>query len=155
MRSKSLSHHVAVNAFLIHHDRFLLLKRINPPIIWGPPGGKLHKNEDPLAGLRREVSEEAGLTIQIHQPVTTWFGRFRSLPLLSVDYLCTTDHGEVTLSDEHDQYRWLRIEELQTDVGVYLNSTYGFQLSDFYLAWCTYLLNQKRLTELGSYITYL
>lgn len=155
MPSRSFSHHVAVNAFLINHDRFLLLKRINPPVIWGPPGGKLHKNEDPLAGLRREVGEETGLSIKIHQPVTTWFGRFHSLPLLSVDYLCTTDNGEVTLSNEHDQYRWLRIDELQTDASIYLNSAHGFQLSDFYLAWCTYLLNQKRLSELGSYITYL
>ena len=155
MHPRPLSHRVAVNAFLIYNDRFLLLKRINRPAIWGPPGGHLNINEDPHSGLQREIGEETGLSINIHQPVTTWFGRFRSLPLLAMDYLCSTDSDKVILSKEHDQYRWLSIEELDTNTAIYLNSTHGFQLSDFYLAWCTYLLNQKRLSDLKSYISQL
>ena len=30
------SHRVAVNAYLINEDRFLLLKRAKKPFIWGP-----------------------------------------------------------------------------------------------------------------------
>lgn len=40
------THRIAVNAFLIHEDRFLLLKRAQKPFIWGPPGGKLQIDYD-------------------------------------------------------------------------------------------------------------
>ena len=55
------THLVAVNAFLLKDDKFLLLKRNDPPLIWGPPGGKLEINEDPVTGLIREVKEETNL----------------------------------------------------------------------------------------------
>jgi ADP-ribose pyrophosphatase YjhB (NUDIX family) len=144
MSSVQHTHRVAVNAFLIHEDRFLLLKRAKKPFIWGPPGGKLQIDEDPIHGLLREVLEETGLQICVFQPVTTWFGYFYNLPLLSVDYLCTCDKNVVTLSQEHNDYRWLTIDDLVQDKKIYFTSELGFKLSDYNLAWQTYLMNQKK-----------
>ena len=48
MNKKTLTHCVAVNSYLIRDNQFLLLKRANQPLIWGPPGGRLLSNEDPV-----------------------------------------------------------------------------------------------------------
>jgi 8-oxo-dGTP diphosphatase len=138
------THRVAVNAFLIHHNTFLLLKRAQKPLIWGPPGGKLMTDEDPIQGLQREVAEETGLQIKIFQPVTTWFGHFNNLPFISIDYLCTTDSDSIKLSQEHRNFRWLTIDELIKDKQLYFTSELGFKLSDFQLAWQTYLMNNNQ-----------
>jgi 8-oxo-dGTP pyrophosphatase MutT (NUDIX family) len=137
------THRIAVNAFLVHNGTFLLLKRAQQPLIWGPPGGKLHKDEDPVQGLQREVLEETGLEIQVFQPVTTWFGKFNNLPILSIDYLCTCSANQILLSNEHEDYRWLTIDNLRKDKKIYFTSVLGFHLSDFELAWQTYTMNIK------------
>ncbi len=141
MTSSTHTHRIAVNAFLIHKNRFLLLKRAQKPFIWGPPGGKLQIDEDPIQGLQREALEETGLQIHVFQPVTTWFGCFNKLPLLSVDYLCTSANNSVTLSHEHSEYRWLTIDDLTRDKKIYFTSNMGFNLSDFKLAWRIFLIN--------------
>ena len=145
------THHLAVNAFLIFDDRFLLLKRVQEPHIWTPPGGRLYANEDPHEGLQREVREETDLNIRIFQPVTTWFGEFNGRYLLSIDYLCTTQQSMVHLSVEHCAYRWLSVEDLVQEQNFYFNSAQGFQLRDFSLAWRTYLFNENRYDELRQY----
>ncbi len=108
----------------------------------------MEPDEDPVSGLKREVLEETGLSIIVHQPVTTWFGEFNNSKLLSIDYLCTAKQENVVLSSEHHQYLWLSIEELNKDPDIYFNSEFGFQLPDFSLAWQTCLMNQKRIDDL-------
>ena len=90
------THRVAVIGYLVRDGRFLLLKRTTPPRVWAPPGGRLEPDEDPLAGLRREVREETGLSVEILAPVETWFGRLTGeRPMLSVNYLCRPGEGAV------------------------------------------------------------
>ena len=143
MTSSPHTHRIAVNAFLIHEDRFLMLKRAQIPFIWGPPGGKLYIDEDPIKGLQREVLEETGFQIHVYQPVTTWFGHFNDVPLLSVDYLCTSEKSIVTLSHEHTEYSWLTIDDLAQDLQKYFTSNLGFKLSDYKLAWRIFLMNRN------------
>ena len=122
-----MTHKVAVNGYIIKENKFLLLKRINPPKIWVPPGGRLYKNEHPEQGLLREVNEETGLRITIIQPVTTWFGTFGKDKLLSIDYLCINPLGQFQLSKEHEQYKWASLTEIKS----LLAGKEGFQFEDF------------------------
>lgn len=133
-----LTHRVAVNSYLLQDNHFLLLKRTNPPLMWGPPGGKLNINEDPIEGLKREVREETNLTIEVITPVTTWFGSFNKSQILSIDYLCYYRSGEIKLSEEHYMSKWLTIEDLVQNEKEYLAATSGFKLFDFKLAWQIY-----------------
>ena len=133
-----LTHLVAVNAFLLKENRFLLLKRNDPPFIWGPPGGKLGINEDPVTGLKREVNEETGLEIEVNMPVTTWFGTFGNKKIFAVDYLCYYKSGIIKLSNEHDSFRWLSLKELQVNKREYFTSKFGFKYKHFKLAWKIY-----------------
>jgi ADP-ribose pyrophosphatase YjhB (NUDIX family) len=139
------THQVAVNAYLIFEDKFLLLKRAKSPFIWGPPGGRLYKNEDPLKGLYREVYEETHLAVRIIRPVTTWFGKFRGIPLLSIDYLCTTENNSIHLSEEHEDFQWITISSLKNNATKLFKSKIGFQYSDFHSAWQIYLLHSEKL----------
>ena len=138
MKKLQLSHLVAVNAFLIKNNKFLLLKRNDPPLIWGPPGGKLGINEDPIKGLKREVKEETGLDIEVNMPVTTWFGNFNNKKIFAVDYLCFYKKGKIKLSAEHDSYKWLFLQELKKNKKEYFVSKSGFKYKDFELTYKIY-----------------
>jgi len=127
-----------VNSYLIREEQFLLLKRNNPPKIWGPPGGRLNLNEDPVSGLIREVWEETRLEVIVGFPITSWFGDYNDQKILSIDYLCRYKSGNIQLSSEHDHYKWLSIKELRNDEKTYLSSLKGFKLFDFELAWSAY-----------------
>src|SRR4051794_19103724 len=54
----------AVRALLLDDDGHVLLVRYEFPTatVWGLPGGGLEPGEDDIAGLRRELEEELGLT---------------------------------------------------------------------------------------------
>ena len=110
---QKLSHEVAVNAYLFYKDKFLLLLRAKQPKIWVPPGGRLLRLEDPIEGLKREVFEETGQSIEVLDPVTTWFGKFNDRLLLSIDYCCRSLNNYVALSEEHSDYRWLTFQDLK------------------------------------------
>ena len=60
----SLNLREAVRALLLDDDGHLLLVRYEFPTatVWGLPGGGLESGEDDIAGLRRELEEELGLT---------------------------------------------------------------------------------------------
>ncbi len=133
-----LTHAVAVNAYLLYEDKFLLLLRTKQPRIWVPPGGRLLRLEDPIAGLKREVFEETGQTIEVLDPVTTWFGKFNDGILLSIDYCCRSLNSEVTLSAEHSDFCWLTLRDLRKNKYLYISSGFGFQLTDYEKAWSKY-----------------
>ena len=113
---EKLTHQVAVNSYLVKEEKFLMLKRKNPPLMWGPPGGRLNFNEDPIIGLKREVREETNLDVNVIMPVTTWFGDFNDTKILSIDYLCLYKSRKVKLSEEHEDYKWLSLEDLKENV---------------------------------------
>lgn len=148
MTKEIRTHRVAVNAFVLYKDQFLMLKRSRKPLIWVPPGGHLLSGEDPILGLKREVFEETGLQINVIAPVVTWFGKFNNISILSLDYLCISDKQTFKLSDEHANGLWLSLNQLQSGREIYFRSELGFKLSDFYSAWRIYLLNSKRWHDL-------
>lgn len=81
------------------------------PHVWQPVTGKLRRGEAALAGARREVLEETGLTPRrwwALESVTAYFdaagGVIRLLPLFAAEI---GPDARVRLSDEHDDHRFL------------------------------------------------
>ncbi|MBN2364610.1 MAG: NUDIX domain-containing protein [Calditrichaeota bacterium] len=131
MAYTSRTHRLAVNSYILKGDVFLLLKRVSEPRIWTPPGGRLEKDENPLEGLKREVLEETSLSIDILMPANIWFGKWQEIPLLSIDFLTVYRSGNVRLSEEHSEYCWVTLEEMQCRELIPRHSDMGFELKNF------------------------
>lgn len=129
------THQLAVIAYIIYNDKFLLLKRNNEPKVWGPPGGRLEPDEDPNEGILREVKEETGLCIDLILPVYVWHGKYLDGILVSIDYLAKAASDEVKLSGEHSEYRWASIDDLRNKNPMLGETKTSFLLKDFEKAW--------------------
>jgi 8-oxo-dGTP diphosphatase len=134
----SYTHRVAVTAYVIHENKFLMLKRNHDPKVWGPPGGRLHPDEDPEQGLRREIREECGLEIGILGVAGTWFGAIGPHHYLSIDYLAHSETENVKLSHEHSEYMWSTMHDLKNDTPKLGGASPSFVLEDFEKAWTLY-----------------
>ena len=68
---------LSVKAMVFFEGRLLLLQKNDAEGLhhWEFPGGGLHFTEDFEAGLRREVQEETGLTVNLEAPVGPVFKR--------------------------------------------------------------------------------
>jgi len=132
------THRLAVIAYVIHDNKFLLLKRNFEPKIWGPPGGRLEVNENPLNGVLREIREECSIDIKVMGIVDVWFGTYRSEPLTSIDYLAETETDRITISDEHYEFRWCSLEDLKSGHPYLENSPTSFPVESFEKAWTLY-----------------
>jgi len=100
-------------------DRVLVLMRgvTDPwkPGWWDLPGGHLDGNESPMEGAIRETAEECGLTVRNLQKVEMKpMGRVLKYFFVTRDY-----DGSISLRPnpetdiiEHDEYRWMSVEEL-------------------------------------------
>ena len=90
--------------------RMLLLLR--PTGTWEPPAGRLQPGESFEEGAVRELYEETGMLVSPQRIIATWVGDAPSgRRLASITYAGRVDGGEVTLSDEHLDYRWVTLEE--------------------------------------------
>lgn len=107
-----MTYPISVKGVLIDRGRVLLL--LNERGEWDLPGGRPDPGEDHRAALKREVQEEAGLAVGVGEALSDYLfevlpGRFvRILP-----FVCQlTGDGDVVLSHEHLETRWLPIDEL-------------------------------------------
>lgn len=85
------------------------------PCTWDLPGGMYERGEDPEQGARREITEETGLTVG---PLTFLAIRGASDGVrnswVRIAYRADALTTDVTLSFEHNDYRWVTPEEFLT-----------------------------------------
>lgn len=78
---------------------------------WQLPGGRLDAGENFEAGLFREVIEETGLDIEIVKPIYVgeWLPNIKGVQhhIVGIFFYCKATSTEVTLSEEHDTYKWI------------------------------------------------
>jgi len=107
-----MTHPISVKGVLIHQDRVLLL--LNERDEWDLPGGRPDPGEDHRIALKREVQEEAGLTVEVGAALDEYL--FEVLPARFVriqPFVCKLTGGsDVMLSHEHLETRWLPVGEL-------------------------------------------
>jgi len=77
------------------------------------PGGRLEFGEEPNKALMREVCEECGLIIEVVGPSDVWYYIKGNFELVGIDYACVWKSGDVRLSEEHDSYEWLSLDEIR------------------------------------------
>jgi len=113
---------VAAGALIEHlpTHTILLVQRTHTldwrPGEWEITYGRIAQHEDLETGLRREVMEEVGITdLNVGQVIRTWHIYRGPVSvendLIGVTFHCTTNTQTARISDEHEQYKWVTIEE--------------------------------------------
>jgi len=98
----------AVKALIMKDDRFLMVRRNHPDReIWELPGGHLEFGETAEKTVVREILEETGLSARPVKLLDTWDSFLPDWQITGVIYLCRPEDGEVRLSDEHTDFRWI------------------------------------------------
>lgn len=104
--------YVGQKAFIEKDGKVLVL--MDPDLGLDFPGGKIQEGETDFAeSLKREVREETKLEIEKGDAFTTWYNVFGAKhrnagkKVYLVGFKCKYLSGEITLSDEHSEYRWI------------------------------------------------
>ncbi len=109
MKPHTLSAGIVIVRKINGVPHYLLLRAYN---YWDFPKGEVKPGEDPLAAAIREVREETTL----EGFMFPWGKECHETPLYGKGkvaryYLAESANGEVKLSPEHHEYRWLAHQE--------------------------------------------
>lgn len=112
-------HRVCVTAHIRNEDKVLIALRSADddflPGHWEQVGGSLDTGEDPVDGLKREVKEETGLSIEVIKPYYVYhYIDEADDSVVEIAFICKVmGSNEVSLSPEHQEYKWITAD--QTD----------------------------------------
>lgn len=109
---------LAAKAFIVDDGAVLAVRRspddVQEPGIWELPGGRLEPGEEPRTGLIREVDEETGLSVEVHEPLTVrHFDRDDGQTVTMIVFRCTAEGREVVLGPEHQDADWVSLEAVE------------------------------------------
>lgn len=120
---KPENYHVAMKAF-VRKDKKVLICKENISEKWDLPGGRIGEGEldVPLEDiLKREIQEELGgefeyknngpAAIFRHQRPELSVTRKPSVNILMIGFELEYVSGEIILSEEHNEFRWVTLEE--------------------------------------------
>lgn len=113
-----MKHLEVAAAVILNNDKYLCMQRNQSKFDYISykfefPGGKLEEGEDEITALKREISEELNIDINILNKITTVEHTYPDFSLNMHCYLCTTDVSLITLKD-HISYLWLEKDLLHT-----------------------------------------
>jgi 8-oxo-dGTP diphosphatase len=106
----------AVSAFVVDDDRMLLARRAHAPDAgrWDIPGGFLEEGEPPLDGLRRELLEETGLTVEPRAFLGTYLDTYGNGPrapsVLNLVWEARILEGRPTPADDVAALGWFDLD---------------------------------------------
>ena len=77
------------------------------------PGGRIENGETIKFALQREINEETGLKVEIHDPVEKWsFYKTPNQLIKGITLECDYIEGKVKLCSEHKRYFWAAIKSI-------------------------------------------
>jgi len=85
--------------------------------LWEVVTGRLEAEENPEIGVLREIEEEVGLKAEVVMPINTkfFYRGGKEFPMILISFWCRYLSGEVKISWEHSEYKWLKIDDAIND----------------------------------------
>lgn len=101
--------HIVSVASLVYNEEGQVLMIKSPRRGWEYPGGMVEPGETLQAALKREIWEEAGVEAEI----TGFIGICKNIEknIVNLDFLCRYVSGELRISEESAEVRWMKPEE--------------------------------------------
>lgn len=113
---------IGVSAFIVDSDnKVLIVERARDdnfmPGFFELPGGKIDFGETAEEALVRECKEEVGLDVKAIKPYSTFSYTAKQDTEHAIDIQFVVrvvkDDTEVKLSDEHESFQWITVEEVE------------------------------------------
>ena len=106
----------AAKAFIVQGNKFLAMHKTSfEEDYLELPGGRVEFGESLEDTLKREIFEETKLSLERIKLLDTWEFIGENYQIVGVIYLCRILEGKITLSEEHDYYKWLDINDESMD----------------------------------------
>lgn len=105
---------LTADVFVVRDEKILVLERGvgQGRGFWMPPGGIVEPGEDPAEAARRETLEETGLDIGEPTLLRVWgYEHPRDGHVYHATYWADAPDGDVRISIEHTDYRWMPIDD--------------------------------------------
>jgi 8-oxo-dGTP diphosphatase len=101
-----------VKGIVRKNDRILVLVKQNGTL--DLPGGRIENGETVNSALQREIDEETGLKVAIHDPVEQWsFYKKPDHLIKGITLECDYIDGDVKICGEHKSYFWTAIDRIK------------------------------------------
>ena len=105
-----------VNVIINNQGKILILRRSSDEYyagLWDFPGGTVEKGETLQQAAAREVKEECGLEIKLEKNYF-YIYHYQDRDLNIYDFKADFVSGEVVLSEEHTEFKWISKDEYKT-----------------------------------------
>ncbi|MEQ2525212.1 NUDIX hydrolase [Bacillaceae bacterium CLA-AA-H227] len=157
---KMPTHIVAVGGIVEDHQGNVLLVKTKDGG-WVFPGGQVEVGESLTDALIREIKEESGIDVKVghligiysNTGIHKWYDGVTDVPTkVMLDFVCEPMGGELAVSDETTDSRWIPKDEvlefitadaIQTRYKAYLEHTGDIKYMD-YLTHPTFQIKQNR-----------
>lgn len=105
------THSVSVTGIVVNESQRILVIRRRDNGHWEPPGGILELNESFEEGVRREILEETGVTVQVDR--LSGIYKNLSIGVVALVFRCTPRSTITrTHSDEAEEIRWVDLASI-------------------------------------------
>lgn len=104
-------HSVAVVGVVVREDGRVLVVQRRDNARWEPPGGVLELGETFEEGVRREVAEETGVTVDVEHLT----GAYKNLALgvVALAFRCRYVSGAASSTEESQRVEWVTVDEVR------------------------------------------
>lgn len=110
-------------------------EKMDLPLKWELPGGKIEENESAADCLKREIFEELNIEIQIIRSFESHIHQYSPLKKIElIPFLCSYNNSRITLK-EHNDFCWKEIGKLseldwaEADIPIIRNFVHWFSLN--------------------------